>query len=182
MSGRNLFDAEAGRLSPNNPDVIKGGARPRHRVLHPSSKYVYCVNEGSGLIDTFAIDDKTGVLTQTDSASRPDLPEGHVLAADLHVSPDGQYLYASARAGSTISVYAIDAATGTPPWIQTIDAEKLPRSFGIDPSGRYLISAGQDTGNIEVHAIDRQTGKLALLASYPAGLGPSWVEFVDLGA
>jgi 6-phosphogluconolactonase len=101
------------------------------------------------------------------------------MAADLHISSDGRFLYGSERAESTISAFAIDPRSGALSHIQTTGAEKVPRSFAIDPSGRFLVSAGQETGRIGVHSIDPTSGRLTDFVAYDAGEGASWVEIID---
>ena len=101
-------------------------------------------------------------------------------AADLHLTPDGKFLYASERRSSTLATYKVDAASGRLELIGHVPTEKTPRGFAIDPSGRYLVAAGQDSNGVTVYAIDAASGALSQRARLPLGKNPNWVEIVEL--
>jgi 6-phosphogluconolactonase len=151
-------------------------------ALHPQKRILYCNGETYANIEAYRIDDVSGALTQFQDIdawpAQSTLPPPST-GADLHVSPDGRFLYASERAQSVISAYAI-AADGTLSHVQTIAAEVTPRAFKIDPSGRFLLSAGQNSGRLSMYEIDPASGRLTRLHTYEAGSGASWVEFVVL--
>jgi 6-phosphogluconolactonase len=103
----------------------------------------------------FAWDAARGTLKLAQSTTT--LPAGFTgkpWAADLHLTPDGRYLYASERTSSTLSAFKVDAATGQLQPLGQTPTEKGPRGFAIDPSGRYLIAAGQESHSISLYAID----------------------------
>jgi 6-phosphogluconolactonase len=101
-------------------------------------------------------------------------------AADLHVTPDGRFLYGSERRTSTLAGYRIDSETGTLSPIGHFATEKTPRGFAIEPRGRFLLSVGLDSNAMTVHRIDPQSGALRNLKQYPMGQQPNWIEIVDL--
>jgi 6-phosphogluconolactonase len=182
-----LFDAATGRLSPNTPMGVKTkpGAGPRHMAFHPTADFFYCLNETVATIDAYALNRENGTLTPFQNIST--VPPGrvftgHEMAADLHIGPDGRFLYASERAHSTISVYAVATPSGVLSHVQTIDVARVPRGFRIDPTGRFLVAGGQDSGCVTTYAIDQGNGKLERLASYRTNGFPTWIEFVDLEA
>jgi 6-phosphogluconolactonase len=83
-------------------------------------------------------------------------------SADIHVHPNGRFLYASHRAqANDISVYSIDANDGklTPVAHQSVMGI-MPRNFTIDPTGRFLLAANQKSNNITIFSIDEATGNL----------------------
>lgn len=179
------FDPEGGRLTPLDPPsiAVRPGTGPRHLALHPVAEHLYCINETVGTIDLYAIDAVGGGLTPIPGpgAALPEEPSRPAaLAADLHISPDGRFLYGSERAKGTISAFAIDPQSGALSYSQTSDTDRVPRSFAIDPSGRFLVAAGQDTGRVAVHAMDPASGRLTDRGRYEAAAGPSWVEIIDL--
>jgi len=92
------------------------------------------------------------------------LPEGWdewSSCADLHISPNGHFIYGSNRGHDSIVIYAIDSTTGQLEYVGHESTRgKSPRNFAIDPSGRYLLAANQDTDNIVVFEIDSDSGKL----------------------
>src|SRR5438045_5954605 len=84
------------------------------------------------------------------------LPPGYtggIAAADLHVTPDGRFLYGSERRTSTLAGFRIDLATGTLSPIGSWPTEATPRGFAIDPRGRFLLSAGLDSDRMTVYRI-----------------------------
>jgi len=177
------FDDETGELArtgtPGSNTIP--GATPRHMAIHPNEEFLFCMNETSGIIDSFRIDPATGLLTFVDSADPrpPEHRDGPGIGADLHLSPDGRFLYGSERARSTISVHAVDAGTGKLDFVETVQTGKFPRSFAIDPTGRFLIAAGQGSDDLEVFAVECSSGRLTHVESYETGGGPIWVEIVD---
>ena len=104
--------------------------------------------------------------------------EGKPWAADIHLTPDGKYLYASERTTSTLAAFKVDPKTGMLTSIDSFATEKQPRGFSIDPTGRYLLAAGQLSNSMTAYAIDKATGKLTKLKDYSVGKNPNWVEIV----
>jgi len=177
------FDPVGGTLSPNTPAEIhtKAGAGPRHMALHPTGRFLYLITETTDTIGAYAINSATGVLTELQfvDALPADFKE-QPAAADLHVTPDGRFLYGSERKTSTLAGYRIDPEKGTLSPIGHFPTEKTPRGFNIDPRGRFLLSVGLDSNAMTVYRIDPQSGALANLKQYAMGQQPNWIEIVDL--
>jgi 6-phosphogluconolactonase len=177
------FDATTGMLTPNTPPAVrvKEKAGPRHFRFHPGGKLVYVLGELDAALYVFDYDAGTGRVRETQrvSALPPDF-QGKPSAADVHITPDGRFLYASERTSSTLAGFRIDGATGALSPLGSVPTEKQPRGFGIDPSGRFLLAVGQLSHGLSSYAIDRDTGTLTKLAQYPMGKNPNWIEFVDL--
>lgn len=161
------------------PDVTKlrAGAGPRHMALRATALYV--VNELDGTIDYFARNEASGKLTHRQTIAAL-AGEGGAAAADIHLTPDGRYLYASVRRDSTIAAFGVGAADGTLTLIDRFAVETTPRSFAIDPDGKFLLCAGRDAAAFGVYAIDAATGKLAPVARHETSPNPNWVEILDL--
>jgi 6-phosphogluconolactonase len=157
------LDSGTGKLTPVGLDVeLHPGAGPRHFDFHPDGKHAYAINELDSTITAMDYDRAAGRLTPTQSV--PALPagwEGPNTTADLHISPDGRFIYGSNRGHDSLVIYAIDAGTGQ---LEFVGHESTrgnnPRNFAIDPSGRYLLAANQDSDNIVVFERDSDTGKL----------------------
>jgi len=197
-----VLDPKTGRLSANTPPVVqmKAGTGPRHIIVSSDNRFAYLLNELVATVTTLSLDPNTGVLTEVSSASAlppdtrlgPGAPRGAVgaggpprntdndiWAADLHLTPNGRFLYASERTSSTIGGFSVDAATGKLTYIGSTPTEKQPRGFRIDPKGRFLIASGEKSDTISVYAIDQTSGALRLLQKYPTGKGSNWVEIVS---
>lgn len=178
------FDAAKGTLTPNEPATVavKAKAGPRHFVFHPNGKVVYLLNELDGSLFVFDYAKAKGVLKERAKDAASVLPpgfSGKPWAADLHITPDGKFLYGSERTTSTLTGFAV-GANGSLKRIGDWPTEKQPRGFAIDPAGRYLFAVGQLSHSMTSYAIDRKTGKLTQLKQYPTGKNPNWVEVVDL--
>jgi 6-phosphogluconolactonase len=177
------FDPAAGMLKPNTPPAVsvKAKAGPRHFVYHPNGTIVYVVGELDGVVYVFDYDAASGRLTEKQSVSAlPPSFEGKPSAADLHVTPDGRFVYASERTSSTLAAFKVDPTTGTLSVVGSVPTEKQPRGFNIDSTGRYLLAVGQLSHGLSSYAIDPASGKLTKLKEYPMGKNPNWIEIVDL--
>jgi len=176
------FDAATGRVTPNAPPEIrtKAGAGPRHMALHPSGRFLYLITETTATIGAYAVDKANGTLKQLGFVDMMVQGyKGEIAAADLHVTPDGHFLYGSERRTSTLVGFRIDPEKGTLSHVGSWPTETTPRGFNIDPHGRFLLSAGLDSNHLTVYAI-RPDGILDPIKQHAVGKQPNWVEFVDL--
>ena len=177
------FDPATGTLAPNGPGEVhtKTGAGPRHMALHPNRRFLYLITETTDTIGAYAIDPTSGTLTELQFVdARPADFREQPAAADLHVTPDGRFLYGSERKTGTLAGYRIDPEKGTLSPIGQFPTEKTPRGFNIEPRGRFLLSVGLDSNAMTVYRIDQQSGALTSVKQYPMGQQPNWVEIVDL--
>jgi 6-phosphogluconolactonase len=198
-----VFDKKSGKLSANTPATVqlKQGTGPRHLIVSKDNKFVYLLNELTATVTTLALDAKTGTLKEGDSASAlpadtklgPGMPRGAVgapgqaprntdndiWASDLHLTPNGRFLYAAERTSSTLGGFRVDAASGKLTYAGSTPTEKQPRGFAIDPSGRYIVVSGEKSETISSYAIDAETGALKAIGKYPTGKGANWVEIVS---
>jgi 6-phosphogluconolactonase len=176
---RMSFEPATGRLLEPTPWVrapVKGS--PRHLVFHPTGRWLYCINELDATVDCLAVDAETGALSLQHSLPIALAPAATPpSAADIHITPDGRFLYASERTQSVIACFAIDSANGSLFAAGVTPTELSPRGFNIDPRGCFLLSAGQGSGRIAVYAIDPGTGNLAHVDTLPVGPNPNWIEF-----
>ncbi len=142
---------------------------------------MYVIGELDGAVYVFDYNGATGDLKQKQVVSAlPANFQGKPSAADLHITPNGKFLYGSERTTSTLAGFQVDAANGTLTPIGSVPTEKQPRGFNIDSSGRYLLAVGQLSNGLSSYAIDPTSGKLTKLKEYPMGKNPNWVEIVDL--
>ena len=115
-------------------------------ALHPSGRFLYLITETTDTTGAYAIDPGSGALTELQFVdARPPGFTAQPAAADLHVTPDGRFLYGSERKTSTLVGYRIDPDKGTLSPIGHWPTEKTPRGFNIDPRGRFLLSVGLDS-------------------------------------
>ena len=157
------FDAVTGKLSPaQQPYVVaEPGSGPRLLTFHPNNKIAYVIEEISGTVVGYKY--AKGRLKQIQRIST--MPSGDTLppgSADIHVSPDGKFLYASNRGNvNNLAIYRI-SKKGVLKLVghQTV-LGKTPRNFSLDPTGRYLLCANQNSDEIVVFKRDELTGLLS---------------------
>ena len=150
-------------LSPATPPyvAVTAGNGPRHFTFHPNQKFAYVIQELSGTVGVYRYSDGKLDLLQ-DIATHPKGYKGDIGSADIHLSPDGKFLYASNRGDeNTITIFSVDSATGVLKLkgYQSVMG-KTPRNFIIDPTGNYLLAANQSTDNIVIFKRNKQTGLL----------------------
>jgi 6-phosphogluconolactonase len=177
------FDAAKGELSPNDPyeRVVRAKAGPRHIVFSNDETIAYLINELDGSIYVFPFDAGKGTLggeIQVVNALPPDF-SGTASAADIHLTPNGRFLYASQRNANTLAAFKVGSDGKLTP-VGHYPTETQPRGFNIDPSGRYLFAVGQLSHGMTSYAIDQASGALTVLKQHPVGRNPNWIEFLTL--
>lgn len=174
------FDASAGTLKPNTPPSMAAGdgQRPRHMQFHPNGRWVYLVNEQGKSVTLCDYDGNAGTLKerQTVSTVPANWDKTQGTCADIHVSADGRFAYASNRGHDSLAVFSIDPDTGELAPLGQTPTEKTPRSFCLMPAGQdFVVSAGEGSHRLIVYRRDRQTGALSPIKTYDCGKGPAWV-------
>ena len=138
------------------------GAGPRHFTLHPDGAFAYSLQQISSTVAAYRVDHTTGALTRIQRVEL--LPNGFEesnQAADVHISPDGTFLYASNRGHNSLAIFRIDKASGK---LSLVDHEPTrgahPRNFIMDKKGRFVFVANRDDDEVVVFERDQQTGQL----------------------
>ena len=127
-----------------------------------NSKFIYLVTELNGSVVVFREFSNLDFRPIQNLSTFPPTYKGPFGGADIHISPDGKFLYTSNRGNSnTIAIFSIEAATGklTSVGHQFTNGIK-PRNFNFDPSGNFLLVANQDSGGIVIFKRDKTTGLL----------------------
>lgn len=171
------FDAATGQLTPNDPPHLPGGTGegPRHLAFHPNGRWVYFVNEQGLSVTLCDYDAARGTLSARQSLST--VPSGWTggSCADIHVSADGRFLYASNRGHDSLAIFAIDPETGRLTSRGQTHTEKTPRSFCLTPGDAWVAAAGEGSHHLIVYRRDPQTGALSPLPPVACGKGPAWI-------
>jgi 6-phosphogluconolactonase len=177
------FDAATGQLTPNTPAALpmRAGSGPRHLVLHGNGRFAYLLNELDATVDLLDVNAAQGTLTpRAHWSTLPAGFTGKAWAADIHLSPDGRFLYTSERNSHTIAIWRIDQANGQLTLVGHQATEKQPRGFQIDAAGQWLMAAGQTSHAVTLYRIDRESGLLTPTAQQAVGKNPNWIEMLDL--
>lgn len=157
------FSKAAGKLTgvPASTASTKPGSGPRHLVLDKQNKYAYLTEELTGNVTVLRLNRGKLSAIQTLSA-HPAGYTGDISSADIHLSPDGRFLYCSNRgASNTIAIFKVNAQNGQLSLVghqSTLGVK--PRNFNFDPSGNFLLVANQETSQIVVFKADKKTGLL----------------------
>ena len=170
-------------LAPANQPFIKTkpGSGPRHLAFHPNGKYLYAVNELDGTVSAFNYND--GKLKDLHTITM--LPAGFagtIEAADIHLSADGKFVYATNREDlNEMLVYAVQK-NGKLKFVQRQSVlGKAPRNFAIDPTGNFVLVANQNTDEIVVFKRNQKNGKLTFTGTKIPVSRPVCLKFAPVG-
>ncbi len=176
------IDHANGKLVAQTPAEIAPGSGPRHLAFHPNGQQAYVINEMSNTITAFDYDADAGKLTTIQTIST--LPDGYTEVshtADIHVHPNGRFLYGSNRGHDSIAVYAIDQDTGQLALVEIVPTGGAnPRNFGLDPTGTYLVVGNHSTNDIFTFRIDPDTGKLTPTGHKAEVVSPVCHKFIPV--
>lgn len=136
------------------------GSGPRHLVFHPKKSLAYVIEELSGAVAVYNYKDGKLELVERVPTHAKDY-KGNIGSADIHVSPDGKFLYASNRGDqNSISIFSIHK-NGKLKFVHEQSTHgKAPRNFFIHPSGKYLLAANQESDEVVIFSRNKKTGML----------------------
>lgn len=146
-------------LSKGTPEAFKvaPGSGPRHLIFSNDGKFAYLINEIGGTVIAFQYAD--GMLNEIQTIAADTV--GAQGSGDIHISPDGKFLYASNRLKADgIAIFQINAKDGTLTKIGYQLTGIHPRNFIITPNGKYLLVACRDNNAIQIYERDAATGML----------------------
>lgn len=138
---------------------VADGSGPRHLQFHPNGKFAYLINEISGAVIAFDYNSHKGDLIQMQSIQADTLNAKG--SGDIHITPDGRFLYASNRLkGDGLAIFSINQNNGKLTKVGYQETGIHPRNFVITPNGKFLLVASRDNNAIQVFLIDKNTGLL----------------------
>ena len=158
------LDSKNGKLKAFDPEFVmtEAGAGPRHIDIHPNGKYAYLIEEMTGSVSAYKIESNGYLSLLQNISGLPRDFNGAIGGADIHVSPDGKFLYCSNRGESnTIGIFSINQSNGELTWIDAQSTMgKTPRNFNFDPTGNFLLVANQNSDDIVIFKREKSTGLL----------------------
>ncbi|MEH3148623.1 MAG: lactonase family protein [Methylobacterium frigidaeris] len=174
-----------GKLHPaaERPAATREGEGPRHIAFHPSSPYAYVVNELSSTVMACRYEPGSGALRPIQEL--PALPDdflGFSRAAEIEVSPDGRFVYATNRGHDSVAAFAVEPGSGrlrSVGWTGT--QGETPRFFAQDPAGLHLFVANEDSDTIVRFTRDPGTGALSAGVTVARTGSPTCIVFSDRG-
>jgi len=176
------FDSNTGKLTPNDPPIIEppAGDGPRHYVYHPNGEFVYFDNEQGCSVTAYSFDKTSGTLEPIHTVSTlPNGWSGENTCAQIHIHPNGKFLYASNRGHDSIAIFAIDESTGR---IESLGQQRTlgtPRAFNINPTGDIMLVGGLDDGELATYRLSPETGMLSHAGTQAVGDQPMWIHIVE---
>ena len=156
----NYSDKAAKPVIPSQVIKLPQGSGPRHFVFHPNKKFGYSVQELSCEVVAYTL--KKGTLSHLQTiAGLPEGDKGRKWAADIHISPDGKFLYSSNRDDANdISIFSIQKDGKLALVGRQSTLGKAPRNFVIDPTGNFLLAANQNSDSVIIFKRNHLTGLL----------------------
>jgi len=146
-------------LIPYDSITVKKGSGPRQSTFDKSGKYIYLLQEIDGTVTVMNMNNgRLQVIQETSVVVKAGIETG---AADIHLSPDGKFLYATNRGtANDITCFSV-AKDGKLTFKQQVSTGGVgPRNFSITPDGNYIFVGNQKTDNIVIFNRDCKTGLL----------------------
>jgi len=166
-------------------------------TVDTSGKFVYVANDGAfevtgGSVSMYTINAATGALTSIGTIAAPCAPPpspGSCASFSVTVDPSGKFAYVANEGGfapTSVSMYTINATTGTLTSIGTIAAGGRAIYVTVDPSDKFAYVATQSdppgsAGDVSVYTINATTGVLTSIGTIAAGVSPSSIAIGPSG-
>ena len=166
------------KLQPVQSMKSAPGAGPRHFIFGTNG-FAYSIEELSGTVVSFQYKERQLQQRQRIS-THPKNYTGAKGSADIHLSPDGRFLYATNRAAAnTIASFAVQK-NGRLKLLRIQSTLGVhPRNFTLDPTGRWLLVANRDSNEIVVFQRNTSTGALIDSGKRMKTLLPICVKFMQ---
>ena len=175
------LDAAAGKLLPHPQGYVAmaAGAGPRHTEWSADGRFLYVINELDYTVSVVAHDAAADRFTVAQTLSTlPADYDGKNSCADVHLHPNGRFLYGSNRGHNSIAIFSVDAKTGRLAAAgHHPTGGDFPRNFAIAPGGKTMYVANQNTDNVTVHTLDPKTGQLTATGQSFAVPTPVCLDF-----
>lgn len=160
---------DSGSLVQTGKLALEAGSGPRHLTFHPTKNILYVVNELNSTISVVKqLNDSEWELL-TSISTLPDDFDSKSFCADIHISPDGKFLYASNRGHNSIAIFSADESGEA---FTAIAYESVrgdwPRNFSLTPDGKFLIVANQRSNNLVAFKRDSESGLLNFVSEIEA--------------
>ncbi len=138
---------------------LKLGSGPRHSTMSKDGRFVFVLQELDGTLTTLAYNaGKLTKLHETSIVKKLDIKTG---AADIHISPDGKFLYATNRGtANDITCFQVENDGALTFVEQTFVLGIGPRNFAITKDGKYIFIGNQGCSTISIFKRDLNTGKI----------------------
>ena len=175
------LDAVAGKLSPvtGSPFSVPPGDGPRHFTFHRNGRWFYSLQEEASTVMFFHFDPATGALSPQQTISTlPSGFKGTNFTAEIVLSPDGRFLYASNRLHDTVAIFSVNHDGRLSYGSEASTMGDYPRHIQFAPDGAFLYACNQRSDNITSFRVNRSTGQLRFTGEYTAVGSPACIIFL----
>lgn len=144
------LDRQTGQLESRQAIAAEPGSGPRHVAFHPDLNIFYVLEELSSSLTVYGITDGAHVEQLQSISLLPKGWQGENTSAEVAVSGNGKFLYASNRGHDSIAAFSI-AEDGTLEALGFAETGgKGPRHFTICPGDGWIIAANENSGTLTV--------------------------------
>jgi 6-phosphogluconolactonase len=157
------FNHTTGKLSPASPPWFRTppGFGPRHLAIGKKGKTIYVLGEMASSVSVFTFSPGSQPEEIQEISMLPEEFNGENTGAEIVLSPDGKFLFASNRGDNSLAEYSIDPGSGKLKLNHFYSSGGIdPRFFCFDPTGKYIFSANQTSENIIVYKYNKTNGEL----------------------
>jgi 6-phosphogluconolactonase len=153
------FDVAGQQWVGHDAVSLAPGAGPRHFKFHPSGEAAYVVNELDCTVTRFTYEQPGLLVKQESLTTLPDSFSGESTCAELVISPDGRYLYASNRGHDSLAIMKLNEQSGQLEAAGFVSTRgRVPRNFALTPDGKWLLAANQESNSLVLFSVDAQSG------------------------
>lgn len=171
------LDMQNGKLKLDHAFDAEPGSGPRHLAFHPELPLLYSLGELDSTMTVFSIEQESGVGQTQRVSLLPTAFEGENTAAEVAVSKDGKFLYASNRGHDSIVSFEIDESGKLHSPEFTSSGGAGPRHFSLVPGGGWLIAANEKSDSLTV--LKLEDGRPIELAQEIKTTAPVCVKFIE---
>ncbi|MEO8884937.1 MAG: lactonase family protein [Mucilaginibacter sp.] len=163
----NIYRYKASKIPPLTPEdpsfvSVTPGSGPGCIDFSADGKYLYLLQAMAAQVTVYSVDGAKLKPIQTVVMQAEPGFKDKLEAADMHIAPNGQYLYTSTLGKADVfNVYMISPVDGKLTLLEyPRTMGKLPRNFTIDAAGKFVVVANEESNSINVLSIDQKTGRL----------------------
>ena len=163
------INTQTNKLEPAEPQKLDlpEGAGPRHLVFHPSNGFIYVLNELDNTVAQIGKENER-YSVKTVTSILPEDFDAFSKAADIHISKDGKFIYASNRGHDSIAILEVTEDGSLTLIANEPTKGKDPRNFQLTPDEKFVIVANQNSNNLVSYTRDSETGLMTYASEIAA--------------
>lgn len=144
------LDVSTGKLSLQHKTSCKPGSGPRHVAFHPREKIMYVLGELDSSVTSYSVGEEGELRAGQTVSLVPEDWEGENTSAEVAISEDGHFLYASNRGHDSIAAFSISTGGHLSPLGFAASGGRGPRHFALVPGGEWIVAANELSDSLSV--------------------------------